>query len=230
MTRVENSHDDHFKYSGMFICKSITPAEYKKRAGGLKLFYGFHTTPFGECLIAVTEFGICSFQFVLDNDRKSSFDNLKQNWIGDYFERRNETTAIVRQLFNPAGKQRRLHLLLKGTDFQIQVWKALLSIPIGTVISYQGLAKLASKSKAVRATANAVANNQIGYIVPCHRVIKKNGEIGGYRWGSALKKTILKWEIINRQSAVLLVRETKNSFNSPLFSNLKFETTAHNKF
>ena len=154
--------------------------------------------------MAITKFGICSFQFVSQCDRNNSLDNLKQKWRGDCIERHTETQFIIKQLFNSSYiKHRRLHLLLRGTSFQIRVWKALLSIPPGKVISYQGLANFISKPKAVRATANAVANNPIGYIIPCHRVIRKNGKIGGYHWGITMKKAILKWEAMSQPFAIL---------------------------
>ena len=96
-------------------------------------------------------------------------------------------------LTNPNGGTP-LHLLLRGTNFQIKVWEALLCIPPGNVASYEDVARLIGAPRATRAVASAIAQNPVGYLIPCHRVIRKTGVIGDYRWGAARKQALLAWE------------------------------------
>jgi len=177
--------------------EAMTPGEYKMYGKDLEIFYGFHPTPFGECLLARTQRGICALRFVLPEGREDVISQLKREWPQAVFvEKPTETQFTIERVFAPmqTNEKRDLHLLLKGTNFQIQVWRALLAIPAGAMVSYQDVAGVVSTPTAARAAANAIANNPIGYIIPCHRVISKVGTTHRYRWGATRKKAILGWE------------------------------------
>ena len=177
--------------------EAITPGEFKQKGAGLTIQYGFHESPFGECLIALTERGICGLQFVANGDRQATLAELKANWPQAKFV---EDDAATRPFINPifnlseAAERPSLPLYLKGTNFQIQVWQALLKIPAGTAVSYGTVAQMIGNPKASRAVGTAASNNPVGYLIPCHRVIQQAGGLGQYRWGSSRKKAILGWE------------------------------------
>jgi len=179
-------------------CEAVTPGEFKNKGEGLQIFYGFHPTPFGHCLLAVTDRGICHFSFVQKGQRTNAIKSLKKKWENAKITVAPvKTRSLVEQIFNPIknGKPQPLHLFLSGTNFQIKVWEALLKIPAGTVASYEDIAARIGMVKASRAVGNAVAQNPIAYIIPCHRVVRKLGEFGNYRWGAARKKAMLGWEM-----------------------------------
>ena len=150
---------------------------------------------------AATERGICSFGFI-DTDRKAeAVENLMQSWPESRFRENSAGPCpLVADIFTTAPNETRrpFNLLLKGTNFQVNVWKALRRIPEGRVVSYQDIAGLIGRPQSFRAVANAVAINPVAYLIPCHRVITKNGKIHPYRWGSARKKAILGWEAARR--------------------------------
>jgi AraC family transcriptional regulator of adaptative response/methylated-DNA-[protein]-cysteine methyltransferase len=179
---------------------AMTPGEFKRLGAGVKIEYGFHQTPFGECLLATTVKGICHLGFPDGNDRSKALNQLQQNWSGANFdENQTSTGSIVKRIFiqTHTGDSRPFNLLLKGTNFQINVWQALLTIPEGSVVSYQDIADFVGQPKAFRAVAGAIAVNPVAYLIPCHRVIAKSGQIRGYRWGTARKRAILGWEAAN---------------------------------
>ena len=181
--------------------EAITPAEYKKLGAGLTISYGFHKTPFGECLIAVTDRGICALLFVPDepNGHATTYQALEEKWpSAQLSENPSKTESAAQQIFNgrPSSKNGRdkLTLYLKGTNFQLKVWEALLRIPPTAVATYGDIAKMIGQPKASRAVGTAIGRNAVGYLIPCHRVIRSSGVIDGYRWGSTRKKAILAWE------------------------------------
>lgn len=190
--------------------EAMTPGEYKKKGDGLTIYYGFHETPFGKCLLAVTERGICALRFVgeagdsvYDAECTEEFliSQLRDEWpAASITENSAKTQPLIEQIFTGTsdGATRPLTLLIKGTNFQVNVWKALMAIPSGALVSYQTVAEEIGKPKAVRAVASAVANNPIGYVIPCHRVISKAGNIHKYRWGETRKKAIIGWEARQR--------------------------------
>jgi AraC family transcriptional regulator of adaptative response/methylated-DNA-[protein]-cysteine methyltransferase len=183
-------------------CEAVTPGEFKNKGEGLQIFFGFHPTPFGHCLLAVTDRGICHLSFVKEGERTQAIKSLQKEWENAKITiAPNKTRPLVEQIFNPIknGKPRPLHLLLSGTNFQIKVWEALLKIPAGAVASYEDIAARIGLPKASRAVGNAVAQNPVAYIIPCHRVVRKLGEFGNYRWGAARKKAILGWEMARRE-------------------------------
>ncbi|MDY6792938.1 MAG: methylated-DNA--[protein]-cysteine S-methyltransferase [Thermodesulfobacteriota bacterium] len=177
--------------------EAMTPGEFKKQGAGLEIFYDFCDSPFGDCLIATTERGICHLGFVKGDKRSEALNQLFETWPGAVFtESHKPINLIAKDIFrydrnkNPGP----FNLHLKGTNFQINVWKALLSIPEGWVVSYQDIASHIGHPKAFRAVANAIAINPVAYLIPCHRVIAKSGKIHQYRWGSARKKALIGWE------------------------------------
>ena len=184
--------------------EAVTPGEYKSRGLGVTVRYGFHPTPFGDCLLAQTSRGICALRFVASDGKESALADLKSEWPSATFMADSSSTQTsIDHLFSPGTWDRTLpfHLYLKGTNFQVKVWQALLSIPQGAMVSYGDLADFMGRPTAIRAAAGAVANNPIGFLIPCHRVISKTGQIHRYRWGSARKRAILGWEASQLQSS-----------------------------
>jgi AraC family transcriptional regulator of adaptative response/methylated-DNA-[protein]-cysteine methyltransferase len=176
---------------------AVTPGEYKNLGSGLEIFYGVHPSPFGDCLIAVTERGLCGLSFIDKAGAHAASGDLQRRWPRAHLAQDPaKTKAIVAQVFDPPQERDAapIPLLLRGTNFQLKVWEALLRIPTGTVTSYQGLAKAIGNPAASRAVGSAVGANPIAYLIPCHRVILSTGVFGNYRYGSARKTAILGWE------------------------------------
>jgi len=185
-------------------CEAMTPGEFKNEGEGLTIYYGFHPSPFGECLLAVTERGVCGLEFVSNEGREAVLNEFRQKWAkANLVEAPAQTEPFADQIFNPVKQKQALPLVLKGSNFQLKVWQALLKIPFGAVVSYEDIANHIGQPKAVRAVGNAVAHNPIGFVIPCHRVIKKVGRIDEYHWGSARKRAILAWEAAQREAATL---------------------------
>ena len=190
----------------MLSCEGVTPGEYKNWGAGLKIYYGLHDSPFGGCLLAQTDRGVCKCAFY-DNEPQaaSMIQELYDEWPNAAIERADEKTAVLRTLVFPASGQAqvsgaapRLHLLLKGSKFQLKVWEALLSVPEGELVSYQQMAIGIGEANATRAVASAVARNSLGYLIPCHRVIRSSGEFNQYRWGASRKMAMIGWESSRR--------------------------------
>lgn len=179
----------------MITCEGMTPGEYRGRGRGLRIAWGVHPTPFGACLIATTERGICKLAFFDDARERAALEReLAQEWsAATLIEARDETAVVAAAVFG-GSTGTELRLLLKGSPFQLQVWEALLSIPEGRLASYQQIAALIERSSSVRSVASAIAKNDIAYLIPCHRVIRKNGDFSQYRWGSDRKQAIIGWE------------------------------------
>jgi AraC family transcriptional regulator of adaptative response/methylated-DNA-[protein]-cysteine methyltransferase len=145
-------------------------------------------------LIAITDRGICFFGFAQNGNHPALLANLRYSWINASLSMNRSITApTVAQIFSPKPGQP-LNLHLRGTNFQIKVWEALLRLPPGRVTTYQGLAEMVGNQTAARAVGNALASNPLAYLIPCHRVLQKIGGFGNYRYGSARKKAILVWE------------------------------------
>lgn len=176
--------------------EAVTPGEYRSGGAGLQVDAGFHDTPFGECLLATTARGVCGLSF-LDGDRDAAWADLESRWPGAILlEAPRRTAATAAAIFDPLGTRvdRPLALLVRGTNFQVQVWTALLRIPAGRLAAYDDVAAAAGFPTAHRAVGTAVGRNPIAFLIPCHRVIRSNGAIGGYRWGVTRKRAILAWE------------------------------------
>jgi AraC family transcriptional regulator, regulatory protein of adaptative response / methylated-DNA-[protein]-cysteine methyltransferase len=177
--------------------EAMTPAEYKRQGEGLTIFYGIHQTTFGFAFIAITVRGILELTFLPDNQIIDELVRLKNEFQNADFEENQVSTAIViEQIFSEENHQnpKPINLLLRGTNFQIKVWEALLKIPSGRVACYEDIATLIQKPTAQRAVGTAIGSNHIAYLIPCHRVIQKIGTTGNYRWGEYRKKAILGWE------------------------------------
>ena len=180
-------------------CEAVTPGEYKAKGEGLAITYGYHATPFGECMLAKTDRGICGLSFVQNNDRRPVFARLAQSWENaKLIENPDVTRPLIKKIFDPSEGENStpLRLLLSGTNFQIKVWEALIKIPMGAVVSYEDVAAHIGMPKASRAVGNAVGNNPVSFVIPCHRVIRKTAEFGNYGGGVARKLAILGWEAV----------------------------------
>jgi len=177
--------------------EAMTPAEFKAKGAGLIIHYGIHETPFGECLIAITERGITDFRFLDDESKELIINQLQQDFEkANLIFDNNFTKPFIEQIFyETTNTSEPITLLLRGTNFQIKVWEALLKISFGQIVSYETIAKAIGKPNAQRAVGTAIGSNRLGYIIPCHRVLQKVGGIGGYRWGTTRKKAILGWEM-----------------------------------
>jgi AraC family transcriptional regulator of adaptative response/methylated-DNA-[protein]-cysteine methyltransferase len=175
-------------------CEAVTPGEFKHKGEGLQIAYGIHPSPFGECLLAVTERGICSLMFVQNGNREAALADFRHDWRrAELSEDLDRTRPLLEQVFSsPGGVSLPLHLL--GTNFQIKVWEALLRIPPGALTTYTSVAQSIGRPSAARAVSNAVAHNPVAYVIPCHRVIRESGEMGGYRYGIPRKRAMLEWE------------------------------------
>jgi len=177
--------------------EAMTPGEYKKQGAGLEIDYGFSKSPFGNCLLAFTRRGICHLGFVGKGDQSDALAGLIETWPGATFAERSEPVhKLVSRIFSTDRhrKDGPFNLHVKGTNFQVNVWKALLTVPEGWVVSYRDVATYIGRPKAFRAVANAVAINPVAYLIPCHRVIAGSGNIHGYRWGPVRKKAMVGWE------------------------------------
>jgi AraC family transcriptional regulator of adaptative response/methylated-DNA-[protein]-cysteine methyltransferase len=180
--------------------EAMTPAEYKQRGSGIRIEYGFHPTPFGNALIGVTQRGICWWSFLSpDQESRAAVEEMKTYWCHSVFHENQElTNDMVSHIFE-RSERKKLHLLVKGTNFQVKVWEALLRIPEGALTTYQDIARKIESPKAMQAVGSAVGSNSIAYLIPCHRVIRKDGILGEYRWSAARKKSILGWEMARQE-------------------------------
>ena len=176
--------------------EAVTPGQYKNKGDGLEIRYGFHPGPFGRMLLARTGRGICALAFVGDVDPQGEVAALSRLWPGARIsEDAPGTETSAKAIFDARhAVGQKFHLAVRGTNFQVNVWRALLKIPPGRAISYQQLAAHVGRPAAARATANAVAANPVAYLIPCHRVLRKTGALGGYRWGTDRKRLLLAWD------------------------------------
>lgn len=174
--------------------ETITNDEYKSITTLTVINYALYSKVFGDCVIGTTQDKICYLAFT--NDKQTAVNEIQDLWPNaSLVEDQAKIHTKVAHLFTDSEKlDSRVRLLLKGTPFQIKVWKALVSIPFGTKVSYESIAEKIGNIKAVRAVASSIARNNISYIIPCHRVIRKSGELHKYRWGANTKKAILEWE------------------------------------
>lgn len=176
---------------------AVTPGEFKLEGRSLELRYSFQESPFGDCLVAETPRGICYLGFVDGDNRDSALKDLRDNWreatlVEDSLAGR----EAIRQICTAekSREQKSIKVFLKGTNFQLKVWEALLKIPQGAVVSYGNIANAVGCPKAHRAVGTAVGQNPVAYLIPCHRVLRASGEIGGYRWGTVRKRVLLATE------------------------------------
>jgi AraC family transcriptional regulator of adaptative response/methylated-DNA-[protein]-cysteine methyltransferase len=182
--------------------EAMTPGEYKHRAHGLTIRYGAHPSPFGQCLIMRTDRGVCGLAFTSPARCSEAFAELARGFeAATFIEDAGATAGIVRAIFGGSHRGENLTLHLRGTPFQIKVWRALLAIPPGCVTSYGDLANRIGARGASRAAGNATASNPVALIIPCHRVIRVSGVLGEYRWGRGRKLAMLSLEAGGSASA-----------------------------
>lgn len=177
--------------------EAVTPGDVARGGDGLSIAFGFHGTPFGECLIATTTHGICHLAFTGPVSRTAALARLKHDWPRATFvpEQRATGLAVARAFPGPgirAGPGLAVHV--KGTNFQLKVWRALLAVPDGGVTTYGALAAAIVEPGASRAVGNAVGRNPISWLIPCHRVLRSTGALGGYAWGPDRKRVMLALE------------------------------------
>ena len=178
----------------MVSCEAMTPGEIKSGGSGMEITYGVGASPFGEAILAWTARGICHFAFCTDAPPNMAAE-LRKRWPGAVFsedERQAETR--LQQIFTATPERGKIHLLLRGTNFQIKVWEALIQTEFGQLTSYRQLAQRACVPTAQRAVGSALAANSIAFLIPCHRVIREGGEPGDYRWGLDRKLAMQGWE------------------------------------
>ncbi len=179
--------------------EAASPGEIKSGGKGWRIRAGFAPSPFGNCLIAESPRGICHLSFVDSGKSKEAWKELQQEWPQAQWIRSDaRAKKLVAGIFKGRVRpsSRSLRVFVKGTAFQVKVWRALLRIPAGKLVAYGNIAKAAGHSKAVRAAGTAVGDNPVAFLIPCHRVIRETGVIGQYRWGRERKSAILGWEFV----------------------------------
>lgn len=192
--------------------EAMSPGTYKAQGDGLEIRYGFHSSPFGEALIMATDRGLAGLAFADESgndgrhtgetgtgtfNRKEALEDMRNRWPrASYVEDAAYTAPYAVRIFDPNqwSPDQPLRVVLIGTDFQIRVWEGLLKIPVGQATTYSGLANSLDRSDAARAVGTAVGRNPISFVVPCHRVLGKSGQLTGYHWGLTRKRAMLGWE------------------------------------
>lgn len=179
--------------------EGVTPGEYKSGGAGIEIAYGLHDGPFGRFCLGLTDRGVCGLTFVTDpEDEAAAIADLVDRWPGARLvEDAAATDAFADRLFDwtAAANGEPLRLFVRGTEFQVQVWRALLSIPAGTLTTYSHVADAVGRPTAQRAVGAAIGRNPVGWLIPCHRVIRASGAFEtGYFWGTARKRAMQGWE------------------------------------
>ena len=175
---------------------AVTPGEYKSQGNGMVFKYGFHPSLFGEVIVVVSERGLAGLSFTTEIGRTQALAEQNNGWNRATWKHDQKVTnSYAEQVFSGAPNPTvPLSVLMRGTPFQIKVWEALLRIPSGKVISYGVLANRLGQPTAARAVGTACGANRVGFLIPCHRVIRETGAITGYRWGADRKHAMLAWE------------------------------------
>lgn len=177
--------------------EAITPGAFRARGAGLTLRWGFHPSPFGTAILVATERGLAGLGFAEPGAEETAFADLRRRWPAAAFREDPEAVAgLAGRVFNPAEwrPDRPLRLVMIGSDFEIRVWETLLKVPFGSATTYSALAGGIGRPGAARAVGAAVGRNPISFVVPCHRVLGKDGSLTGYHWGLTRKRAILGWE------------------------------------
>jgi AraC family transcriptional regulator of adaptative response/methylated-DNA-[protein]-cysteine methyltransferase len=191
--------------------EGVSPQQYKSGGAGLDIAYGYHASPFGLCFIAVAEKGICALKFIDEEQTRNEFAVFSQQWPkATLIHDPAKTQRFVQDIFKAPpgrpespgdrdrpgspGRPSHLQLLVKGTEFQLKVWEALVHIPFGSVATFNQIARLIGQPEATRAVGGAIAANSILYLIPCHRIITKEGAMGNYHYGRVRKMAMIGWE------------------------------------
>jgi AraC family transcriptional regulator of adaptative response/methylated-DNA-[protein]-cysteine methyltransferase len=182
--------------------EAITPGAYKSQGADLVLRWGVHDTPFGPALFVTTERGLARLAFLDGGHLDAALAEARADWpLSRFVEDPAATAEAARVAFGPRAGDEPLRLFAKGSPFQIQVWRALMRIPAGAATSYGDLAAELGRPGAARAVGRACGANRIGVLIPCHRVIRETGALGGYQWGLDRKQAVLAWESAHRLRA-----------------------------
>jgi AraC family transcriptional regulator of adaptative response/methylated-DNA-[protein]-cysteine methyltransferase len=172
---------------------AMTPGEIRERGAGVMVRHGIANTPFGAAFLAETPRGLCRLAFVEPAQERAELAALREQFERATFERDdNRAAELVARIWGK--REGSLPLAVCGTNFQVQVWRALLDLEPGTTVSYGSLARRLGLENGARAVGNAVGANPIAWVIPCHRVLRAGGKLGGYRWGTARKQMIRRWE------------------------------------
>ena len=175
--------------------EAVTPGEFKTGGAGLTIDYGVYNSPFGDIFVAATARGICKLSFIDQDKVELHIDDLQRRWPkATLCNRDSQRLKIIESLFANQQPDRPLSLHVSGTNFQINVWRALLQIPEGSLNSYSQVAEAVGRPKAARAVGTAIGSNPVAFFIPCHRVLQQSGSIGGYHWGTTRKHAIHAWE------------------------------------
>lgn len=209
-TLLETAHETGLSGSArlhdLFInVEAMTPGEFKSGGQRVAINYSFSETPFGKALLASTDKGICYLGFE-ESETQGVLDLKDRYPFAQFIQRRDQIQQSAISVFDRQPSQAdRIKLHLYGTSFQLKVWQALLTIPLGGLDSYGHLAQKIDHPKASRAVGSAVGKNPVAFLIPCHRVIQASGHIGGYLWGATRKSAILGWEASQVEAADGLV-------------------------
>jgi AraC family transcriptional regulator, regulatory protein of adaptative response / methylated-DNA-[protein]-cysteine methyltransferase len=179
------------------VHEGMSPGAYKTKGQGLTISYGFHPSPFGLALVMATDYGLCGLAFADQGEQAVALADMKKRWCNAQYTKDSAKTApFAARIFAPDKWKdgQPLRITFIGSDFEIRVWESLLKIPVGRAVTYGDIAHSIEKPKAARAVGAAVGRNPISFVVPCHRVIGKSGDITGYHWGLTRKRAILGWE------------------------------------
>jgi len=177
--------------------EAMSPGEWKSGGEGLTVRFGFHPSPFGSALVMTTERGLAGLAFADPGQEQAVLADMRRRWPkAAYAADQARTAPIARRIFDPAQwrPEQPLRVVLIGTDWEVRVWEALLKIPMGRLATYSGIAGKVCTPAAARAVGAAVGKNPVSFVVPCHRVVGKSGELTGYHWGLTRKRAILGWE------------------------------------
>ena len=177
--------------------ESMSPGEWRARGAGLEINYGFHDSLFGRALVMATPRGLCGLAFADNGEERATLLDMTRRWPdAAYTEDAAATAPYAARAFDSTQwkPDQPLRVVLIGTDFEVRVWEGLLTIPLGRLNSYSGLAAQIGKANAPRAVGAAIGKNPISFVVPCHRVIGKSGALTGYHWGLTRKRAMLGWE------------------------------------
>ena len=177
--------------------EAMSPGEWKSGGEGLTVWFAFHPSPFGNALVMATERGLAGLAFADPSAEEATLAEMKARWPkASYVGDSARTAPIARRIFDPTlwQAEQPLRVVLIGTDWEVRVWQALLRIPMGRLATYSGIAGKVCSPAAARAVGAAVGKNPLAFVVPCHRVIGKTGELTGYHWGLTRKRAMLGWE------------------------------------
>jgi len=193
-TALETGLSGTSRLHDLFVnIEGMTPGEYKNGGENLHINYSFAESPFGNIIVASTSKGICHIAFY--DDENIALANLQRQFPAAQYQQildKEQQNALF--ISHDWSKLHQIKLHLKGTDFQLKVWEALLKIPMGKLATYGNIAKQLQNPNASRAVGTAIGDNPVAFLIPCHRVIQSSGALGGYHWGVNRKTAMIGWE------------------------------------